>query len=64
MMNHFTNQVQEIEKHKWIESEKVGHDVGEDWAAVDWVSRFAEEYRQSIGREERCQVRVSVRISL
>jgi hypothetical protein len=27
---------EEILKHKWLESEKVGHDIGFDFASVDW----------------------------
>ena len=38
-------QVEEIEKHKWIESEKAGHDIGEVQAAVDWVSKYACEFK-------------------
>jgi len=38
-------QIEEIKKHKWIESEKAGHDIGEFQAAVDWVSRYAGEFK-------------------
>ena len=30
----------EIEKHKWFESEKAGHDIGFEAAAADWIKRF------------------------
>ncbi|MFH0982920.1 MAG: hypothetical protein V2A79_15470 [Planctomycetota bacterium] len=30
----------DIEAHKWLESEKVGYDIGWDRAAVDWLVRF------------------------
>lgn len=30
---------EEIQKHKWIESEKAGEDVGYGFARVDWVLR-------------------------
>ncbi len=33
----FVAELEEIHKHKWIESEKRGHDVGFDWALMDWV---------------------------
>lgn len=26
----------EIDRHKWIESEKVGYDVGFEFAMIDW----------------------------
>ena len=31
--------VKEIEKHKWFESEKAGHDIGGNRAALDWLKR-------------------------
>lgn len=31
---------QEILRHKWYESEKAGHDIGWDRAALDWMIRF------------------------
>jgi hypothetical protein len=30
---------EEILKHKWYESEKAGHDIGWERAAVDWLVR-------------------------
>ena len=30
----------EIERHKWIESEKAGHDVGFEFAMIDWTLRY------------------------
>ena len=29
----------EIEKHKWIESEKKGNDIGFEKALVEWVTK-------------------------
>ena len=43
-------QIQEIEKHKWIESKKAGRDLG-DQAALDWVIKHAESWRRW---RERC----------
>ncbi len=40
-----TEQWKEIEKHKWIESEKAGVDLG-DTAAMDWIKRHAAEWRR------------------
>lgn len=36
---------EEIKRHCWIESEKVGHDIGCDNAAVDWLNRFSDGSR-------------------
>jgi hypothetical protein len=32
----FLKEREEILKHKWIESEKAGRDVGFEWALLDW----------------------------
>lgn len=28
---------EEILRHKWLVSERVGYDLGYDWAVIDWV---------------------------
>jgi hypothetical protein len=33
----------EILVHKWYESEKAGHDIGFDRAALDWMIRFGKD---------------------
>lgn len=30
---------EEIQRHKWFESEKAGHDIGYDRALLSWVRR-------------------------
>lgn len=37
-------QISEIRKHRWIESEKAGFDVGQD-CCVDWISKFGKKFR-------------------
>lgn len=39
--------IEEIEKHKWFESEKAGHDVGTDWAREDWLNKYGEQWKQN-----------------
>lgn len=34
----------EMEKHKWIESEKHGYDLG-NTAVKDWIDKYAATYR-------------------
>ena len=34
---HVVDETNEINKHKWIESEKVGEDIGKDKARWSWV---------------------------
>jgi hypothetical protein len=38
-------QIQEILKHKWIESEKAGKDLGNQ-AIFDWIRKYAADFRQ------------------
>ncbi len=35
----------EILRHKWIESEKAGHDVGFEKALLDWILRYRSNWR-------------------
>ena len=34
---HVVDETNEINKHKWIESEKVGRDIGKDKARWSWI---------------------------
>ncbi len=43
---------EEIDRHKWIESEKAGYDIGFDKAAEDWISRYADEWEQANTKRE------------
>lgn len=36
----------EIERHKWYESEKVGHDVGYEFAMIDWFIKHKSEWKK------------------
>ena len=36
--------INEINQHKWIESEKAGFDIGFDKAAEDWINRFSKSW--------------------
>ncbi len=38
------NQMEEILRHKWIESEKAGHDLGPE-AVTDWIDKYADKWR-------------------
>ncbi|MCA9408355.1 MAG: PilZ domain-containing protein [Candidatus Omnitrophica bacterium] len=38
--------LQEIRKHKWIESEKLGQEIGFATAAVDWVNKYGNDFTQ------------------
>ena len=38
--------VEEIQRHLWIESEKIGRDIGFDQAKVDWLKNFSRAWMQ------------------
>lgn len=39
------DQLEEMKKYKWIESEKAGRDLG-DAAIIDWIHLYAAEFRR------------------
>jgi hypothetical protein len=43
----FKAEREEILKHKWIESEKAGRDIGFDRALTDWIIKHRSKWRQS-----------------
>lgn len=36
----------EIMEYKWIESEKVGYDIGENRAADEWINQYYENWME------------------
>ena len=38
--------VEEINRHRWIESEKAGYDIGFETAATDWLEKFSAAWMQ------------------
>lgn len=43
----FLAEREEILRHKWIESEKAGHDIGFEKALLDWIRNHRSEWRAS-----------------
>jgi hypothetical protein len=41
----FLAEREEILRHKWIESEKAGHDIGFEKALLDWIIRHRSSWR-------------------
>tara|TARA_B100000242_G_C42975308_1_gene452674 strand:+ start:294 stop:515 length:222 start_codon:yes stop_codon:yes gene_type:complete len=41
---HVVDECREIDKHKWIESEKVGQDIGKDKARWSWVCHHKNQW--------------------
>jgi len=44
---------EEILKHKWIESEKAGDDIGFERALIDWIMKHRSNWRQKRLKEGR-----------
>ncbi len=43
----FQAEREEILKHKWIESEKAGYDIGFEHALTDWIIKHRSKWRKS-----------------
>ena len=43
----FQAEREEILKHKWIESERAGHDIGFERALTDWIIKHRSKWRKS-----------------
>ncbi len=41
----FLAEREEILRHKWIESEKAGHDIGFEKALLDWIRNHRSSWR-------------------
>jgi hypothetical protein len=42
----FLAEREEILRHKWIESEKVGYDIGFERALLDWIVKYRSAWRE------------------
>jgi hypothetical protein len=47
----FLEERNEILKHKWIESEKKGYDIGYDCALIDWIIKYRNNWREYRNRK-------------
>jgi len=43
----FQAELQEILRHKWIESEKLGYDIGFERALVEWITQHRAGWRRA-----------------
>jgi len=53
----FQAEREEILRHKWIESEKAGYDIGFERALTDWIVRHRSKWRKA--RQQQLQVQNS-----
>jgi hypothetical protein len=49
----FLAEREEILKHKWIESEKAGRDIGFEKALLDWIVKHRSNWRERRIKEAR-----------
>ncbi|NDG71366.1 MAG: hypothetical protein EBY32_08700 [Proteobacteria bacterium] len=45
----------EILRHKWIESEKIGRDIGFEKALLDWILKYRSNWRSNRAKSLRDQ---------
>jgi len=43
----FQAEREEILRHKWIESEKAGYDIGFERALTDWIVKYRSKWRRA-----------------
>ncbi|TSA33521.1 MAG: hypothetical protein D4R65_07645 [Verrucomicrobiaceae bacterium] len=49
----FLAEREEILRHKWIESEKAGQDIGFERALLDWIVKYRSTWRSDRTRQPR-----------
>ena len=54
----FLAEREEILKHKWIESEKAGTDIGFEKALLDWILKHRSNWREKRLKENRAETKV------
>jgi hypothetical protein len=55
----FLAEREEILKHKWIESEKAGTDIGFEKALLDWILKHRSNWREKRMKEARAETKAS-----
>ena len=55
----FLAEREEILKHKWIESEKAGADIGFEKALLDWIVKYRSSWRTKRMKEARAETTAS-----
>jgi hypothetical protein len=53
----FLAEREEILKHKWIESEKAGTDIGFEKALLDWILKHRSNWREKRMKENRAETK-------
>src|SRR3954464_11666801 len=48
----FLAEREEILKHKWLESERLGYDIGFERALLDWIRKHRESWRAARRKQQ------------
>src|SRR2546430_11746691 len=51
----FLAEREEILKHKWLESERLGYDIGFERALLDWIRKHRESWRAARRQQQHPQ---------
>ena len=51
----FLAEREEILKHKWLESERLGYDIGFERALLDWIRKHRESWRAARRQQQAAQ---------
>ena len=51
----FLAEREEILKHKWLESERLGYDIGFERALLDWIRKHRESWRAARRQQQATQ---------
>ena len=51
----FLAEREEILRHKWLESEKLGEDIGFERALLDWIRRHRQSWRSARNQSSCCK---------
>jgi hypothetical protein len=51
----FLAEREEILKHKWLESERLGYDIGFERALLDWIRKHRESWRAARRQQQQHQ---------
>jgi hypothetical protein len=55
----FLAEREEVMKHKWIESEKAGTDIGFERALFDWIVKYRSNWRNKRMKEAKAETTAS-----
>ena len=58
------SQLEEINKYKWIESEKTGKDIGMERATREWMAKYFPQWKQYRWKKALAEALETTKVSL